>query len=323
MEKHIYPNGSIEVSALTLARYVAKRLLAMVPVVLAITTLVFWVVKLTPGDPALAILGGSAMKGAIEQFHREFGLDRPLHIQFLEFLEGLILRGDLGKSYWTHGSVAVLLSQAFPATAELTVSAMIVAILVGGLVGIISAVKRETLFDYVSRTFSLFGVSMPIFLLGPALILVFSVYLGLLPVQGRGGAEHLVLPAFTLGMFSASNMARIMRSSMLDVLGKDYVRTARAKGLSERVVIYKHALRNALVPFVTVAGLQFGLLLGGAIICESVYAWPGVGRLLVSAILQRDSPVIQGCILFIVILFVLVNLTVDVLYHYLDPRIRT
>ncbi len=307
---------------LTIATYVAKRLLLMVPVVLAITTLVFWVVKLTPGDPALAILGGSAFKESIEAFNKEFGLDRPLYLQYFDFLAGLILRGDLGRSYWTHGPVVVLLAQAFPATLELTVSAMIVAILIGGLVGIISAVKRESVFDYASRTFSLFGVSMPIFLLGPALVLVFSVYLGLLPVQGRGGLEHLVLPAFTLGMFSASNIARIMRSSMLDVLRKDYIRTARAKGLSERVVIYKHALRNALIPFVTVAGLQFGILLGGAIICESVYAWPGVGRLLVSAILQRDSPVIQGCILLIAILFVLVNLTVDVLYHYLDPRVR-
>ncbi|HSW36667.1 MAG TPA: nickel ABC transporter permease [Candidatus Limnocylindrales bacterium] len=300
--------------------YVIRRLLLAVPVLIGVSILVFAMVRFIPGDPARAIAGVHASPEFIEQVRREMLLDEPLHIQYYVYMTNL-LRGNLGHSTFTRRPVSVELLERFPNTVMLTLAAMFVAIIVGLSAGIISATKRYSVFDNASMLVALVGVAAPVFWLGVMFQLLFSVQLGWLPSGGMGTARHIILPALTLGLATAALIARITRSSMLEVLRQDYITTARSKGLVERVVIYKHALKNAMIPVVTVIGLQFGTLLGGAVLTETVFSWPGIGRLMVDSILSRDYPVVQGAVLMIAVLFVLINLIVDVIYAFLDPRI--
>ncbi len=298
-----------------------RRLALLVPTVLGVLTLVFFLVHLIPGDPVELMLGETASRADLARLRADLGLDRPLGEQYARFLGGLA-RGDLGRSFFYRKPVLAVIAGALPATALLAAAAMAVAILIALPVGILAAVRRDRLADRLAMLASLVGVSMPNFWLGPLLIILFSFRLGWLPVSGRDGAASLVLPAVTLGTALAAILSRMTRSSMLDVLGEDYLRTARAKGVRERVVIARHALRNALLPVVTIVGLQFGALLSGAVITENVFAWPGVGTLLIQAITARDYPLVQGCVLVIALCYVAVNFLTDVLYSVIDPRVR-
>lgn len=301
--------------------YIGQRLIMAIFVLFGVTLLVFAMLRLIPGDPARTIAGDLATQEFVEQVRKEFGLDRPLYVQYFTFL-GKLLRADLGISIRSRRPVAQEIWERFPNTVELAVTSMLIASVIGLTVGIISATRRYSIFDNISMAVALIGVSMPVFWQGLMLMLLFSVVLGWLPVAGRGTVYHLILPAVTLGTSFAAIIIRMTRSSMLDVLRQDFMTTARSKGLRERVVIYKHALKNALIPVVTVIGLQFGFLLSGSVITETVFAWPGVGRLIVDAIGARDYPVVQGGVLLFAMVFVLINLFVDVLYSLIDPRIR-
>ncbi len=301
--------------------YVLRRLLLTVPVLLGVTFIIFAMVRLTPGDPAQVIAGEQATRDTVETVRRSLGLDQPIPLQYVRFLRDLI-RGDMGRSTRSLRPVTRELADRFPNTIELTLAGMLVASLIGIGAGVVSATRRNRWPDTLSMLFALGGVSMPVFWLGLMLILVFSVQLGWLPPVGRGTWAQLILPAVTLGTASAAILARMTRSSLLEVLRQDFVTTARAKGLNERFVIYKHALKNAMIPVVTVMGLQFGTLLAGAVLTETVFAWPGIGRLIVESILARDYPVVQGAVLLAALTFVFVNLVVDVLYSVLDPRIH-
>jgi ABC-type dipeptide/oligopeptide/nickel transport system permease component len=301
--------------------YIVRRLLLMVPTVFGVSVLVFVMVRLVPGDPAVAIAGPQATPEYIEQVRREYALDRSLIEQYVIFL-GKLFRGDLGKSARTGRPVGVEIGDKFPHTVELAVASLALASLFGIAAGVISATKQYSFFDYSSMVLSLIGVSTPVFWLGLMLMYLFAVRLGWLPSGSRGTILHLILPAVTLGAASMAIIARMTRSSMLEVLRQEYVVTARSKGLREAWVVVKHALRNALIPVVTVLGLQLGTLLGGAVLTETVFAWPGVGRLLVDSIRARDYPVVQGVVLLLAISFAAINLVVDVLYAILDPRIR-
>ncbi len=291
-----------------------------IPVLIGVSILVFAIIRFIPGDPARAIAGVHASPEYIEQVRRELLLDEGLHVQYYVYLTNL-LQGDMGRSTFTRRPVTTELYQRFPNTLLLASTAMVIAIIAGMSAGIVSATRRYSLFDNTSMLFALFGVAAPVFWLGIMFQLLFSVHLGWLPSGGIGTWQHLVLPALTLGLATTALIARITRSSMLDVLGQDYITTARSKGLVERVVVYKHALKNALIPVVTVMGLQFGTLLGGAVLTETVFSWPGVGRLMVDSILARDYPVVQGAVLILAVFFVMINLVVDVIYAFLDPRI--
>lgn len=302
-------------------QYIARRLMLTVPVVIGVSIIVFSIIRMIPGDPARAIAGVQATPEFIEQVRVRYALDRPLHVQYGLFVSGLV-RGDLGQSTFSRRPVAVEIGERFPRTLTLASISLLIATLVGVSAGIVSATRRNSLFDNASMLVALVGVAAPVFWMALMLQLLFSVQLRWLPATGLGTWRHLVLPSITLGMASAALMARITRSSMLDVLRQEYITTARAKGLSERIIVYKHALKNALIPVVTVLGLQFGILLGGAVLTETVFAWPGVGRLLVDAILRRDYPVVQGTVLLLAFLFVLINLVVDIIYAFLDPRIH-
>lgn len=301
--------------------YVIRRLLAAVPVVLGVVTLVFLVTRLTPGDPVEIMLGETAAAADKESLRRELGLDRPVLEQYVSFLAG-VATGDLGKSLYTRKSVVESIIEKYPATFELAVCSMILAVVMAVPLGVAAAARKNTAVDHGSMAVSLLGVSMPSFFIGPLLILVFSVELKWLPVYGRGGVESLILPSITLGTAMAAILSRLTRSSMIDALGEDYMTTARAKGLSEGAALFRHALANALLPVVTVAGLQFGALLAGAIITETIFAWPGLGRLTIQAINARDYPLVQGCVLAISLSYVFVNLAVDLLYAVIDPRVR-
>jgi ABC-type dipeptide/oligopeptide/nickel transport system permease component len=298
-----------------------RRMLLLVPTVLGVLTLVFFLVHLIPGDPVELMLGETASRADLSQLRAALGLDRPVGEQYARFLGGLV-RGDLGRSFFYRKPVLAVIGGALPATALLAAAALAVALLVALPVGIFAAVRRDTLVDRLAMLGSLLGVSMPNFWLGPMLIVLFSFRLGWLPVSGREGPASLVLPALTLGLALAAILARMTRASMLDVLGEEYLRTARAKGVRERVVIVRHALRNALLPVVTIVGLQFGALLSGAVITENVFAWPGVGTLLIQAITARDYPLVQGCVLVIALCYVAVNFLTDALYALIDPRVR-
>lgn len=309
-------------------KYILRRLLAMVPVLLGASFLVFGALRLAPGDPALTIAGEHATPELVAKIRSDLGLDKPVLTQFLVFLGGAV-QGDLGHSIRTNDSVANELIVKLPNTLKLTAAASIVAVFVGIGFGIVAATRRNSIWDSGSMVLSLMGVSIPVFWLGFLLMLLFSVQLPkllgtgpLLPPTGTGTWKHLIMPTITLAAYSMAIIARMTRSSMLEVLQRDYIRTAKAKGASEGIIIYKHALRNALIPVVTVVGLQVGSLLGGAVLTETVFSWPGIGSLLVHAISFRDYPVVQGVTLFVATSFVVVNLTVDVLYAYLDPRIR-
>jgi peptide/nickel transport system permease protein len=301
-------------------RYLAKRLLLFLPTLFGTLTLVFFLIHLVPGDPVEVMLGETASGADKETLRRELGLDLPLSTQYARFLAGLAL-GDLGRSLFEQDSVATVVRARFPATLELTVTAMLLALLIAFPLGIMAALKRNSWTDRLSLLFSLLGVSMPNFWLGPLLIIVFSIELGWLPVSGRGTLAHLLLPSATLGMAMAGILTRMIRSALLDVLHEDYIQTARAKGLSERKVWLKHALRNSLLSVVTIIGLQFGALLAGSIITETIFTWPGLGRLTIQAIQTRDYPLVQGCILVIATSYLVVNLMTDIVYRLIDPRI--
>jgi len=301
--------------------YIIKRILLLIPIVLGVVTLVFFLVHLIPGDPVEVMLGEQAQAADKELLRHELHLDRPLMVQYRIYLAGLI-RGDLGRSIHSREPVSSLIARRFPATLLLTLAAMLVAIIIAVPIGIISATQQYSLVDNLSMFFALLGISMPNFWLGPLLILLFSIQLGWLPVSGMGGVEHLILPAVTLGTALAAILTRMTRAGILEVIREQYIVTARAKGLAERKVLYKHALKNALIPVITILGLQFGALLSGSIITETIFSWPGIGRLVIQAVNQRDYPLVQGCVLAIALSYVLVNLVTDLFYSVADPRIR-
>jgi ABC-type dipeptide/oligopeptide/nickel transport system permease component len=301
-------------------RYLARRLLLFLPTLFGTLTLVFFLIHLVPGDPVEVMLGETASGADKETLRHELGLDLPLWTQYTRFLSGLAF-GDLGRSLYEQDSVATVVRARFPATLELTLTAMLLALLIAFPLGIIAALKRHSWTDRFSLLFSLLGVSMPNFWLGPLLIIVFSIELGWLPVSGRGTRAHLFLPSATLGMAMAGILTRMIRSALLEVLHEDYIQTARAKGLSEQKVWLKHALRNSLLSVVTIIGLQFGALLTGSIITETIFTWPGLGRLTIQAIQTRDYPLVQGCILVIATSYLVINLMTDIVYRLVDPRI--
>jgi peptide/nickel transport system permease protein len=302
-------------------RFLLRRFLLAVPVLLGVATLVFSLIHLIPGDPAVAMLGEGADPEQVERLRRELGLDRPLLEQYGRYVAGL-LRGDLGTSLRTMQPVTEVIGERVPATIELALVAMAVAISIAIPLGVVAAVWRGTAIDQAAMTLALAGISMPNFWLGPLLALVLGVELGWLPVSGRGTAAHLVLPAATLGFALAAILARMTRASVLEELRELYVTAARARGASRFRAIVRHAFRNSLIPVVTLIGLQFGVVLTGAIITETIFAWPGIGRLLIQSIGFRDYPMVQGCILLIAVTYVGVNLITDVVYGWLDPRIR-
>ncbi len=325
-----------------MATYLVKRLLQFIPVLLGISILVFLLLHMIPGDPAMVLLGQDATPDEVERLRTILGLNEPLYVQLFVFLKHL-LQGDLGTSIFQDQPVFTLVMKQLPATIELAVVAMIIALIVAIPLGILSAVKQFSWLDYVSMFFAQLGVSMPVFWMGMLLIIGFSVNMNWFPSFGRGeplteslltaittgnvynlvnSLKSLILPALTLGVMSAALITRMVRSTMLEVLKEDYVRTAEAKGVHGFMVIFKHAFRNALIPVITIVGLQFGSLLGGAIVTESVFAWPGIGRLVITAISQRDFPVVQGCVLIIAFLFAVTNLIVDVLYAVVNPKIQ-
>lgn len=303
-------------------KYIIKRLLMLIPVLLGVSLLVFTIMSLTPGDPAQIMLGENAPKEAIIELRSRMGLDQPFLMQYFRFIINAI-QGDFGTSYTTGRVVFDEIFSRFPATLHLATAGMIIAVGVGIPIGIISATRQYSLIDNGSMIFALLGVSMPNFWQGLMLILLFSVKFRIFPSGGYDGWKSLVLPAITLGTSTAAIITRMTRSSMLEVIRQDYIRTARAKGVPEKTVISKHALKNALIPIVTVVGLQFGSLLGGAVLTESVFSWPGVGRLMVDAIRQKDTPTVLASVVFLATVFSFVNLIVDILYGFIDPRIRS
>jgi peptide/nickel transport system permease protein len=314
-----------------LGRFLVRRLLQLGPVLLGVSVIVFLVLHLAPGDPAEVMLGANANKEDLERLRVQLGLDQPLYVQYFTWI-GHVARGDLGRSLWMKRPVLGEVLERFKATLLLTGTALLLSTVGGIALGIASATRANSLLDRLSAVASLFGASMPTFWLGIVLMVVFSLWLGWLPASGMyapyggGGLRdllaHLILPAVTLAAASVTIIARLTRATMLETLGQDYVRTARAKGLGDRPVVWRHALKNALIPIVTVVGVQAGYLLGGAVLTETVFAWPGVGTLVVQGILARDVPLVQGGVLVIALSFVLVNLAVDTLYAWLDPRIK-
>ena len=302
-------------------RFLARRLALTIPVLLGVATLVFSLIHLIPGDPALAMLGETASEQDVAALRTKLGLDRPLLEQYTAFLGGAI-RGDLGTSLRTSQPVTEAILERLPATAELAAAAMLVSIAFSIPLGIAAAVGRGTAVDHAATTLSLLGVSVPNFWLGPLLAIVFSIELGWLPVSGRGTPAHLVLPAISLGAALAAILARMTRATLLEELREPYVQAARARGASRWRAVMHHAFRNSLIPVVTLIGLQFGAVLTGAVITETVFAWPGIGRLLIQSIGFRDYPLVQGCILLIAVTYVAMNLLTDLLYGVLDPRIR-
>jgi peptide/nickel transport system permease protein len=301
--------------------YLIRRLLLTIPVLFGVATLVFALIHLVPGDPALAMLGEGASQAEVLKLRQTLGLDRPLLVQYGSFLGG-IARGDLGTSFRYNAPVTAQIRDRFPNTAKLALSAMLVALVVAIPLGILAAVFRGTFIDHAAMTLALAGICMPNFWLGPLLAILFAVWLGWLPVSGTGSLAHLVLPAITLGAALAAILARMTRASVLEELRELYVLAARARGLSGTRAVLRHAFRNSLIPIVTIVGLQFGAVLTGTIITETIFAWPGIGRLLIQAINFRDYPLVQGCILFISITYVAMNLITDLAYGFLDPRIR-
>ncbi len=301
-------------------RYLLQRLLLLLPTLLGALTLVFFLINFVPGDPIEVMLGETASATDKEELRRQLGLDQPVMTRYAGFLAGLA-RGDLGHSLYENASVSKLISGRLPATFELTLSAMLVAIVIAFPLATLAAFNRDTWIDRLALFFSLLGISMPNFWLGPLLMIVVSIQLGWLPVSGRDGFSHLVLPSLTLGMAMAAILTRILRSSLLRIIDLDYIRAARAKGVGEPTVWMKHMLRNALLPVITIMGLQFGSLLAGSIITETIFSWPGVGRLTVQAIQTRDYPLVQGCVLAVATGYLLINFITDVFYSLIDPRI--
>jgi ABC-type dipeptide/oligopeptide/nickel transport system permease component len=302
-------------------RYLLTRAAYALPVIWLVVSAVFLLIHLVPGDPILQMLGEGAPAADIAAARHAYGLDIPLGQQYLHYWKG-VLHGDLGPSLRFNQNVSKLIAQRYPYTLQLTIAALVVALIISIPAGVRSAQRRGKWDDKTLSVVSLFGLSFPNFALGPILILIFSIYLGLLPVSGSGSVAHLILPAITMGGSLAAILTRMVRTSMLEELGQDYIRTARAKGLPERAVVYRHALRNAMLPILTVVGLQFGALLAGAIVTETIFSWPGIGRLTIQAIGNRDYYLVQGCILAIGLTYVLVNFLTDLLYSVANPRIR-
>jgi peptide/nickel transport system permease protein len=328
--------------------YIIRRVLVMIPTLLGVSIIVFLMLHLTPGDPAELLMGERASEEALQEIREHLGLNEPLYVQYGMFLKQL-MKGDLGETIWTRQKVWIEIKQRFPATIELAIVALLISCFVGIILGIVSATKQYSIFDYLSMLGALAGVSMPIFWLGLVFMLIFALNLGWLPMSARlsVGIEietitnfyildalltgnwaafrdaiwHIIMPAVTLSTIPTAIIARMTRSSMLDVLRQDYIKTAKAKGLSQFKVIYKHALRNALIPVVTTIGIQFGVLMAGAILTETIFAWPGVGKWMYDAVMQRDYMVIRSGTLFIATIFILINLCVDVLYAVINPRI--
>ena len=328
--------------------YFVRRILVLIPTLLGISIIVFLMLRITPGDPAELLLGERATEKALQEIREHLGLNEPLHVQYGMFLKRL-MKGDLGETIWSRQKVWIEVKERFPATIELSVAALFISCFFGIIFGIISATRQYSIFDYLSMLGALIGVSMPIFWLGLVFMLIFSLHLGWLPLSGRlsvgidlevvtnfyildcvltknwtalkDALWHIIMPAVTLSTIPMAIVARMTRSAMLEVLRQDYIKTAKAKGLSQFVVTFKHALRNALIPVVTTIGLQFGVALGGAILTETIFAWPGVGKWMFDAVMKRDYMVIQGGTLFIAALFVVINLVVDMLYAVINPRI--
>jgi peptide/nickel transport system permease protein len=301
--------------------FLIRRLLLTIPVLLGVATLVFSLIHLVPGDPVQAMLGESASPQEVADVSHRLGLDQPLHLQYWAFLKG-VAKGDLGVSLRTNEPVARAIADRMPATIVLAVASMSLALLIAIPLGIVAAVRAGTGVDYAATTLALMGISMPNFWIGPLLAILFSVTLGWLPVSGSGTAAHLVLPAITLGAPLAAVLARMTRASVIEELRELYVLAAQARGVSRTRAVLRHAFRNSLIPIVTVLGLQMGAVLTGAVITETIFAWPGVGRLLIQSINFRDYPLVQGCILLIAVTYVAMNLLTDLAYGFLDPRIR-
>jgi ABC-type dipeptide/oligopeptide/nickel transport system permease component len=306
---------------MALLRYLGQRVLYAIPALWLIVTMVFMLAHLVPGDPVAQMLGEGARVEDLQQLRHALGLDLPLLTQYGRYLLG-VLHGNLGESFRFQQPVLKVVGSHYPATLELAIVALLICAAIAIPAGVLAAHRRGERTDHTVGVLTLFGLSIPNFALGPILILVFSVMLGWLPVSGRGGILHLVLPAFTLGAALAAILTRMVRTSVIEELSADYIRTARAKGLSEPAVLFRHAFRNALIPILTILGLQFGTLLAGTIVTESIFAWPGIGRLAVQAIGARDYPLLQGCILLIAVSYVLVNLLTDFVYALVDPRVR-
>jgi peptide/nickel transport system permease protein len=305
----------------SILHFLLARLASAVVVIFGVLCLVFILIHLVPGDPVEVMLGESAQAADREALRQSLGLDQPLVQQFVHYLHGLT-QLDLGTSLHSKRAITEILLERIPATLELAVAALLVAVVIAFPLGVVAAVRKDTVWDHGAMAVSLLGVSIPNFLMGPLLILVFAVWLGWSPVSGRDGLGTLVLPALTLGSAMAAILSRMVRATLLEVLGEDYIRTARAKGLSPRAVIWRHALRNALLPVITLLGLQLGALLAGAVITEAVFAWPGIGQLVIEAIQRRDYPLVQACVLLISVSYVLVNTLTDVAYGLFDPRVR-
>lgn len=303
-----------------MAQYILRRLFLSIFVVAGVTIVVFMVIRLS-GDPTALMISPDASAAEVTELRARMGFDRPLLVQFGDFLAGAA-RGDFGESLRYREPAFGLVIERLPATVQLTVASLLIAVAVALPAGIVSAVRRNTIWDRLAMFLALFGQSMPVFWFGILLILIVSVQAKLLPSSGSGGFQHLILPALTLGLYSTARITRLVRSEMLEMISQDFVRTARAKGLSERIVLFRHALRNALIPVITVIGIEAGGMLGGAVITETVFAWPGIGQLAVRSIFNRDYPLIQAVVFTIAILFVLINLVVDVFYAMLDPRIK-
>jgi peptide/nickel transport system permease protein len=302
-------------------RYIGMRLLFALPALWLIVTLVFLLAHIVPGDPVQQMLGEGARAEDLQHLRHALGLDMPIAAQYGHYLAGVV-RGNLGESFRFQQPVAKVVLSHYPATLELAIVALLVCSAIGIPAGLLAAERRGTPTDHVVGVLTLLGLSVPSFALGPVLILVFSVILGCLPVSGRGGPSHLILPAITLGAALAAILTRMVRTSVIEELSSDYVRTARAKGLSPWAVLFRHAFRNALIPILTILGLQFGTLLAGTIVTETIFSWPGIGRLAVQAIGSRDYPLLQGCILLIAVSYVFVNLLTDLVYAFVDPRVR-
>ena len=301
-------------------KYILKRILYLIPVMLLVTLIVFFLMSITKGDPARIVVGESASLEEVEAMRESMGLNDPFFIRYLRYVRDLFLHGNMGTSYKSGLPVMKEIMSALPSTIRLSLAAITIAILIGIPIGIISATKQYSFFDNFTMILGLIGISMPVFWLGLLLILLFSVRLGWFPPSGLTSFRHVVLPAFTLG---TQSIAVFARSSMLEVIRQDYIRTVRAKGQTETRITLDHVLRNALVPIVTVVGIQFGNLLGGAVLCETIFSINGVGRLMVDAIKQRDFPVVQGGVLFISLAFCLINLIIDIVYSFLDPKIKS
>jgi len=305
-----------------MSKYIFRRLLMMVPVMLGVTFLVFFIISLTPGDVASMILGNGATEQAIKELRADMGLDDPVIVQYGRYM-GDLLTGDMGESYSTGKKVSGEIAQRFPNTFKLTISAIFLSVLISIPIGVVSATKQYSIFDNIGMIVALIGISMPSFWTGLILIIAFSLKLGWFPSGGMEGVSSLILPAFTLAVASTASITRTTRSSMLEVVRQDYINTAKAKGVSSGVVVRKHALKNALIPAITVIGLEFGVLLGGAVLTETVFSWPGIGRLMVESIQRKDTPMVLGCIMVFALAFSVVNLIIDILYAYIDPRIKS